>query len=58
VPELVQLPASLIHQPRSATPLELKGAGVELGKTYPEPIIEHRLGRERALKAHAKIRAR
>jgi deoxyribodipyrimidine photo-lyase len=30
----------------------------ELGKTYPEPIIEHRLGRERALKAYAKIRAR
>jgi deoxyribodipyrimidine photo-lyase len=54
----MQLPASLIHQPRSATPLELKGAGVELGKTYPEPIIEHRLGRERALKACAKIRAR
>jgi len=58
VPELVQLPTSLIHQPWSATPLELKGAGVELGKTYPEPIIEHRLGRERALKAYAKIRAR
>ena len=54
----MQLPASLIHQPRSATPLELKGAGVELGKTYPEPIIEHRLGRERALKACAKIHAR
>jgi deoxyribodipyrimidine photolyase len=32
--------------------------GVGLGKTYPEPIIAHRLGRERALKAYAKIRAR
>jgi deoxyribodipyrimidine photolyase len=30
----------------------------ELGKTYPEPIIAHRLGRERALKAYARIRAR
>jgi len=48
----------LIHQPWSAPPLELKGASVELGKTYPEPIIEHRLGREGALKAYAKIRAR
>jgi deoxyribodipyrimidine photo-lyase len=46
------------HQPWSATPLELKAAGVELGKTYPEPIIAHRLGRERALKAYASIRAR
>ena len=39
--------------------LEPVGRGnAELGKTYPEPIIEHRLGRERALKACAKIRAR
>jgi deoxyribodipyrimidine photo-lyase len=58
VPELVRLPTSLIHQLWSATPLELEGAGVEFGKTYPEPIIAHRLGRERALKAYARIRAR
>jgi deoxyribodipyrimidine photo-lyase len=44
-------PASLIHKPWSAAPLELKGAGVDLGKTYPEPIIDYRIGRERALKA-------
>jgi deoxyribodipyrimidine photo-lyase len=30
---------------------------VDLGKTYPEPIIDHRMGRERALKAYAKVRA-
>jgi deoxyribodipyrimidine photo-lyase len=58
VPELAQQPTSLIHQPWRATPLELKGAGVGLGKTCQQPIIEHRLGRERALKAYAKIRAR
>jgi deoxyribodipyrimidine photo-lyase len=58
VPEIARLPASLIHQPWSATPLELVGAGVELGKTYPEPIIDHRAGRERALAAYAKVRAR
>jgi deoxyribodipyrimidine photo-lyase len=57
VPELAALPASLIHQPWSATPLELKGAGVDLGKTYPAPIVDHRIGRERALKAYAKVRA-
>jgi deoxyribodipyrimidine photo-lyase len=38
-------------------PLELRGAGVDLGKTYPEPIIDHRVGRERTLKAYAKVRA-
>jgi len=51
------LPASLIHLPWSAAPLELKGAGIDLGQTYPEPVIDHRAGHERALKAYAKARA-
>jgi deoxyribodipyrimidine photo-lyase len=52
------LPTSLIHRPWSAAPLELEAAGVELGTTYPKPIIDHGKGRERALKAYAMIRAR
>jgi deoxyribodipyrimidine photo-lyase len=57
VPEIAGLPAGLIHQPWSATPLELAGAGIELGRTYPKPIVDHRVGRERALAAYAKVRA-
>ena len=56
VPELAKLPNKLIHRPWEATPMELASAGIEFGKTYPEPIIEHTAGRERALKAYASIR--
>ena len=56
VPGLAQLPKKFIHQPWEAAPLELAGAGITLGKTYPHPIIDHRRGRERALKAYDKVR--
>jgi deoxyribodipyrimidine photo-lyase len=56
IPELALLPTGVIHQPWSATPFELESSGVKLGETYPEPIIDHRKGRERALAAYATIR--
>ena len=57
LPEIAELPNKFIHRPWEAAPLELAGAGITLGKTYPYPIIDHRLGRERALKAYQKVRA-
>lgn len=50
-PELAKLPNSLIHQPWEATPMELKEAGIALGKDYPHPMVDHKVAREDALKA-------
>jgi len=51
VPELAALPADWIHQPWKAPPMELAAAGVVLGQTYPAPIVDHALARNRALDA-------
>jgi len=56
LPELAHLPQPLIHRPWSAAPLELKSAGVELGRSYPEPIVDHKSARERALSTYARLR--
>jgi deoxyribodipyrimidine photo-lyase len=51
VPELARLPAAAIHAPWTASPIELAAAGVRLGETYPEPIVDHAMARSRALEA-------
>ncbi len=55
VPELARLPAEWIHQPWKAPPDALTAAGVELGRTYPRPIVSHLLSRELALEAYRRI---
>lgn len=51
VPELADMPAQHIHAPWEAPASVLKGAGVELGETYPRPIVDHKQAREQALAA-------
>ncbi len=51
VPELGKLPAKIIHKPWLSTAAELASYGVELGRSYPEPIVEHSFARQRALSA-------
>ncbi|HYP87512.1 MAG TPA: deoxyribodipyrimidine photo-lyase [Polyangiaceae bacterium] len=53
VPELAQLPAKFIHRPAEAPAAVLRAAGVELGKTYPTPIVDHAMARDRFLKIAA-----
>ncbi len=53
VPELVALPDKWIHKPWAAPESVRHDAGLELGATYPRPIVDHAEGRARALKAFA-----
>lgn len=55
VPELARMPKSDIHAPWQAPPQMLIAAGVKLGDTYPEPIVDHPKARERALAAFAEL---
>ena len=51
VPELARLPDAHLNEPWNAPPLVLSAAGVTLGKTYPNPIVDHASARDRALAA-------
>ncbi|MGZ8362269.1 MAG: cryptochrome/photolyase family protein [Caulobacteraceae bacterium] len=51
VPVLAALPSKAIHAPWTARAGTLDAAGVRLGETYPEPVVNHAEARERALEA-------
>jgi deoxyribodipyrimidine photo-lyase len=56
VPELARLPNEYVHQPWAAPADVLQAAGVVLGATYPNPIVDHGAARTRALNAFGAIR--
>lgn len=55
VPELAKLPAKYLGAPWEAPKNVLEMAGVELGKTYPRPIVDHKEARQRALDTLAQV---
>jgi len=55
-PELADLPDKYLHEPASAPAEVLKRAGIELGKDYPEPIVDHSEQRDAALAEWEKIK--
>lgn len=57
VPELAHVDARHIHAPFELSSRELMRAGVILGQTYPDPIVEHGFARQRALDALSANRA-
>lgn len=57
VPELERMPTKYLHRPWAAGHAELVRSGVELGKTYPHPIVPHKDARIRALEAYEVVKA-
>ena len=55
-PELAELDTSLIHAPWEASPMELAAAGVTLGETYPNPIVDHGEARAAALEGYRRTK--
>lgn len=57
VPELAEMPSKFLHRPWEAAGEVLASAGVSLGETYPEPLVDHALARTRALEAYKEIKS-
>ncbi len=57
VPELARMPAAHIHMPWEAPVSVLAAAGLDLGRTYPQPIVDHGKARVAALAAYEDVKA-
>ena len=55
-PELAKLTTKWIHQPHTAPQQILLAAGLDLGRTYPKPVVDHTAARVAALAAFAQIK--
>ncbi|HEY9784347.1 MAG TPA: deoxyribodipyrimidine photo-lyase [Candidatus Obscuribacterales bacterium] len=51
VPEVKRLDSKWIHKPWEAPNAVLREANIELGATYPLPLVDHKMARQRALHA-------
>jgi deoxyribodipyrimidine photo-lyase len=56
LPQLAKLPDRLIHAPWLAKPADLGAAGIELGKHYPQPVVDHATAREKTLQRYAVVK--
>jgi deoxyribodipyrimidine photo-lyase len=56
LPELARLPDPFVHRPWEAPTPVLQTAGVELGRNYPHPLVDHGVARDRALAAFKAIK--
>lgn len=56
LPEIARLPDRWIHQPWAAPKTVLQQAGIDLGVTYPLPVVDLGDSRKRALQVYVQLR--
>ena len=57
IPELKKLPDKYLFKPWEAPEEILQAAGITLGKDYPEPIVDLKTSRVRALEAFKSLKS-
>ncbi|MDH4062528.1 MAG: DNA photolyase family protein, partial [Aquincola sp.] len=57
LPQLATLPDKLIHAPWLARPVDLAAAGIEIGRDYPMPVVQHDVARTKTLARYAAVKA-
>ena len=57
VPELADVPESMIHQPSAVDAGRLAEFGLVLGEAYPSPVVDHAEARARALDTYKRALA-
>jgi deoxyribodipyrimidine photo-lyase len=56
VPELANLPNSVLFNPWAAPPATVSKSGIKLGETYPKPIVSLKDSRQKALEAFSSLK--
>ncbi len=56
MPELSELPDKYLHAPWEAPAEVLKDVGTKIEKTYPKPIVDLPLSRQRVLEEYKAIK--
>ena len=57
IPEIADLPTNYLHRPWEAPADVLQSSGITLGDTYPEPVVDLKASRERALDAFSSLKS-
>jgi deoxyribodipyrimidine photo-lyase len=56
IPELANVPDSFIHEPWKMSAELQRRSGVQIGRDYPAPIVDHGTQRQRALDLYGKVK--